>query len=148
MPTTPVSKQNETLKKNVWQVIKFTLFSASAGIIQLGTFEVFSKLFSWDYWLAYGLSLLLSVLWNYTFNRRYTFRSNKNVPKAMALVFLYYVAFAPASIWWGNALTNAGWNEDLVMIGTMLINFVTEFLYQRMVVYKNSIDTNDLVKGE
>ena len=146
MQSTPNPNQSEALKKNAWQAIKFTLFSASAGIIQLGTFELFSKVLHWEYWLAYGVSLVLSVLWNFTFNRRYTFRSDMNVPKAMGLVFLYYVVFAPLSIWWGHALTQVDWNEDFVMIGTMLVNFVTEFLFQRLVVYKNSMDTNDIAK--
>ena len=146
---TPPKNADGDFRKNAWQALKFTLFSASAGIIELGSFELFSKVLLWEYWLSYGIALILSVLWNFTFNRRYTFRSDMNVPKAMALVFLYYVAFAPLSIWWGHELTNAGWNEDVVMIGTMLINFVTEYLYQRFVVYRNSMDTNDIAgKGK
>jgi len=86
------------------------------------------------------------VLWNFTFNRRYTFRSIENISKAMMLVFLYYLVFTPLSIWWGDALTHAGWNDYLVLAGTMVINFVTEYLYQRFVVYRYTIDTNDLVK--
>ena len=133
-------------KAEAWQALKFTLFSVSAGIIQIGTFELFTKAFGWTYLPAYLTSLVLSVLWNFTFNRRYTFRSDANVPRAMALVALFYVVFTPLSGWWGKALTDAGWNEDLVMIGTMLINFVTEFLYQKFVVYRVMIDTNDVAK--
>ncbi|MEG2315207.1 MAG: GtrA family protein, partial [Clostridia bacterium] len=88
----------------------------------------------------------LSVLWNFTLNRRYTFRSDANIPRAMLLVGLYYLVFTPLSTWWGAALTNLGWNEDLVLVGTMLINFVTEFLFQRFVVYRNTIDTNEIAK--
>ncbi len=130
-----------TPRQQAWQMIKFTLFSASAGLIQFGSFALFNEVLHFPYWLGYGLALVLSVLWNFTFNRRYTFRSDANIPKAMGLVFLFYVAFTPLSIWWGDALTAAGWNEYLVLIGTMLINFVTEYLYQRFVVYRYSIDT-------
>jgi len=133
-----------TPKQNAWQAAKFTLFSVSAGLIQLGSFELFIKALGLKYWLSYGMALVLSVLWNFTFNRRYTFRSDMNVPQAMGLVFLFYVVFAPLSTWWGHILTRAGWNEDVVMVGTMLVNFVTEYLYQRFVVYKKSIDTNDV----
>ncbi|MBR2924282.1 MAG: GtrA family protein [Clostridia bacterium] len=140
-----MSNQKKT-KAEAWQAFKFTLFSASAGIIQLGSFELFTRAFGWTYLPAYLTSLVLSVLWNFTFNRRYTFRSDANVPRAMALVALFYAVFTPLSGWWGKALTDAGWNGDLVMIGTMLINFVTEFLYQKFVVYRGMIDTNDVAK--
>ena len=133
-------------RAEMWQALKFTLFSISAGVIQIGSFELFSKAFGWDYLPAYLTSLVLSVLWNFTFNRRYTFRSDANVPRAMALVALFYVVFTPLSAWWGDALTKMGWNEDLVMVGTMLINFVTEFLYQKFVVYRGMIDTNDVAR--
>ena len=133
-----------TSKQNLWQAAKFTLFSASAGIIQLIAFELFIKGLGWSYGLSYWIALVLSVLWNFTFNRRYTFRSDLNVPRAMGLVFLFYVVFAPLSTWWGQALTQAGWQEDLVMVGTMGINFVTEYIYQRFVVYRGTIDTNDV----
>lgn len=135
-----------TGKKTVWQVVKFTLFSASAGLIQVGSFVLFNEVLHFAYWLAYGLSLVLSVLWNFTFNRRYTFRSDKNVPQAMGLVFLFYVVFTPVSTIGGNMLTAGGVNEYIVLIGTMLLNFVLEFLYQRFVVYKNAIDTNKIAK--
>lgn len=136
---------SETQKgTSLWQMVKFTLFSISAGIIQAGSFALLSELAHASYWVAYLTALVLSVLWNFTFNRRYTFRSDANVPKAMTLVFLYYLIFTPLSTWWGDALTKASWNEYLVLGGTMLINFVTEFLYQRFVVYRKSIDTNDV----
>ncbi len=131
-------------KESAWQAVKFTLFSISAGIIQLASFELFSKALHWPYWIAYGIALVLSVLWNFTFNRRYTFRSDMNVPRSMLLVFLFYLVFTPLSTWVGHVLTENGANEDLVMICTMLCNFVLEFLYQRFVVYRKSIDTNDV----
>lgn len=139
-----------TRKQQAWQMLKFTLFSASAGLIQVASFTLFNEALHWPYWLGYGVALVLSVLWNFTFNRRFTFQSAENVPKAMALVFAYYAVFTPLSVWWGDALTAAGWNEYVVLIGTMLINFVTEFLYQRYVVYRYTINTNDIAarKGE
>ena len=103
-------------------------------------------MFHWSYWAAYLPSLVLSVLWNFTFNRRYTFRSDASIPRAMALVALFYVVFTPLSTWGGNALTAAGWNEYLVLALTMVLNFVTEFLYQRLVVYRKRIDTNDVAR--
>ena len=128
------------------QMLKFTLFSISAGIIQAASFALFKEVCLFPYWLSYGLALVLSVLWNFTFNRRYTFRSVENVPRAMTQVFLYYLVFTPLSMLWGDALTKAGWSEYLVLGGTMVINFVTEYLYQRFVVYRYTVDTNELAK--
>ena len=133
-------------KKNVWQVIKFTLFSASAGIIQTAVFALLETLCKLPYWPSYLIALVASVLWNFTFNRRYTFRSDCNVAKSMLLVAAYYVVFTPLSTWWGDALTRAGWNDFLVLALTMIINFVTEFLFQRFVVYRGQIDTNDVAR--
>lgn len=133
-------------KKELWRMIKFTLFSISAGIIQEGTFLLFYNVLSWSYWLAYLVSLVLSVLWNFTFNRRYTFRSDANIALCMLLVALYYAVFTPLTTWGGAALTNAGWDGNLVQILTMLLNFVTEFLYQKFVVYRKTVDTNKLAK--
>ena len=133
---------------NFKQVIKFTLFSISAGVIQIGTFSLFDYVFHWNYWVAYLISLVLSVLWNFTFNRRYTFKSAKNIPLAMSLVFLYYLAFTPLSTWWGHALESAGVEDILVTAISMIINFVTEFLYQKFVVYRKSENTNDLASQD
>ena len=130
--------------KNVWQAVKFTLFSASAGLIQLISFALLHDVFKIpDYNACYLPSLILSVLWNFTFNRRYTFRSVANISKAMTLVFFYYLVFTPLSIWWGDALTGAGWNNYLVLGGTMVINFVTEYLFQSLVVFRGTMNTND-----
>lgn len=132
--------------ENLWQIIKFTLFSASAGIIQVASFAVLETVFHLPYWPSYLTSLILSVLWNFTFNRRYTFRSDANVPRAMALVAVFYVIFTPLSTWGGDALTKAGWNDFLVLAITMILNFVLEYLYQRFVVYRGMIDTNDVAR--
>ena len=132
--------------QNLWQIIKFTLFSASAGIIQVVSFTLMEEVLHWTHWVSYLVALILSVLWNFTLNRKFTFHSAGNVPKAMALVFLFYLVFTPLSTWWGDALTKAGWNEYIVLGGTMIVNFVTEFLYQRFVVYRGRIDTNDVAR--
>ena len=142
-------------RHEAWQAVKFTLFSASAGIIQIGTYTLMYEVFHWAPWLSYLVSLILSVLWNFTFNRTYTFRSDADVKRSMLLVALFYLVFTPVSTWWTAALTGENpftgaqasaeplMNNYVVQIGTMLINFVTEFLYQRFVVYRNSIDTNE-----
>ncbi len=134
-----------TKKQEVFNFIKFVLFSASAGVIQILAFTLCSELIFNDagneYGVSYFIALFLSVLWNFTFNRKFTFKSAKNVPIAMLMVLGFYAVFTPLSIWWGIALTNAGWNEYLVLAFTMIINMVTEFLYTRYVVYRNSINT-------
>lgn len=133
--------------KEFLRTLKFALFSTSAGIIQMGSFALFNELLAWKYWPAYLVSLVLSVLWNFTFNRRFTFKSTANVPRAMVLVALYYCVFTPVTTVTGNALVeHAGWNEYLVTALNMVINLVTEFLYQRYVVYRNTLDTNELAK--
>ena len=135
-------------KKEFIRSLKFVLFSISAGVIQIASFTLMEELLHWIHWVSYLISLVLSVLWNFTLNRKFTFYSAGNVPIAMAKVAGFYLVFTPLSTWWGDALTGIGWNADLVMIGTMLINFVTEFLYQKLVVYRNSTDTNDLARKE
>ena len=131
---------------SMWQVVKFTLFSISAGLIQIAAFTLMETVFHLPYWPSYLTALVLSVLWNFTFNRRYTFRSDASVARSMLLVALFYAVFTPVSTWWGHDLTSAGWNDFLVLAGTMVVNFVTEFLYQRFVVYRNRIDTNDVAR--
>lgn len=131
---------------SVWQVVKFTLFSISAGLIQVAAFTLMETVFHLPYWPSYLTALVLSVLWNFTFNRRYTFRSDASVGRSMLLVALFYAVFTPVSTWWGHVLTTAGWNDFLVLAITMPVNFVTEFLYQRFVVYRNRIDTNDVAR--
>ena len=141
-------------KNEALQAVKFTLFSISAGLIQIASYTLFYEVFHWAPWLAYLVSLILSVLWNFTFNRRYTFRSDADLKKSMLLVALFYVVFTPLSTWWTAALTGVNpftnaqvsseplVNNYVVQGGTMLINFISEFLYQKFVVYRGSIDTN------
>ncbi len=129
-------------RKELIRTLKFTLFSISAGVIQLGADVLMNEFLGWTPWVSYLLSLVLSVLWNFTLNRKFTFQSASNMPKAMALVALFYLVFTPLSTLWTKLLTeNAGWNTYIVQGGTMLTNFVTEYLYQRFVVFRDSIDT-------
>ena len=123
------------------RVLKFTLFSVSAGLIQGTSFFLLERLTPLPYWPCYLTALVLSVVWNFTFNRRYTFRSDASVPRAMALVALYYLVFTPLSTWGGEVLARASVNEYLVLALSMLVNFATEFLFQRFVVYRGRIDT-------
>ena len=139
-------KQLNTRQQS-WQMVKFTLFSISAGIIQAASFTLFDAGFQFPYWLAYGLALVLSVLWNFTFNRKFTFQSAANVPRAMLLVFLFYVPFAPFTIWNEHFLADThGWNEYAVLAINMALNLSLEYLWDNFVVYRNSKDTNDIAK--
>ena len=127
--------------KELFRAIKFTLISISAGIIQIGTFTLMYEVLNWIYWPSYLISLLLSVLWNFTINRKYTFKSANNVKVAMLLVLVFYAVFTPFSTILGSLAEGSGVNGFIVEIITMLSNFVLEFLYNRFVVYRNSCDT-------
>ena len=131
-------------KKEVWRFLKFVLFSASAGLIEIGSFTLLNEFTGLRYWPCYLIALTLSVLWNFTFNRKFTFHSDANVPVAMMKVALYYAVFTPVTTWLGDYLAEtAGWNEYLVTGLNMAVNFVTEFLYQRYFVFGKSIDTKE-----
>lgn len=136
------------MKKEILRTIKYGLIAASAGLIQIGSFTLLNEIVHLEYWFSYLVALILSVVWNFTLNRRYTFKSASNVPKAMLLVLAYYAVFTPLSTWLVHVLTGIGWNEYVVTILNMLINFVTEFLYQRFVVFRKSIDTNSIAEKE
>ena len=141
-------------KKDLMRALKFFLFSVSAGVVQVLSFTLLNEVIFVDggavgYWLSYLIALVLSVIWNFTFNRRFTFKSASNVPIAMLLVFAFYAVFAPLSTlleWWLCDLN--GWNEYLVLAINMVLNFVTEFLYQRYVVFRKSLDTNAAAEKE
>ena len=133
-------------KEEIVRIVKYVLFSASAGLIQFLSFTLLNEIAQWPYWPCYLIALVLSVLWNFTLNREFTFKSAANIPRAMTLVALYYCVFTPLSTLWGTALTNAGWNDYLVLGGTMLVNLTTEFLFWRLVVYRGSINTNERAK--
>ena len=137
----------ENRKKEFWRAVKFTLFSVSAGIIEIVSFTLLTELTDWSYWPCYLIALVLSVLWNFTLNRRFTFRSANNVPVAMLKVAAYYAVFTPLSTMLGSWLADGlGWNEYLVTAINMALNFVTEYLYDTFVVFRGTIDTNDLAK--
>ncbi len=132
-------------KKERIRALKFFLFSISAGAIQLISETLLVEVVHTTPKIAYLIGLILSVLWNFTFNRKFTFQSAANIPVAMLKVAAFYVVFAPLSTWWTDVLTNPeygiGWHWLIVLILTMLINLVTEFLYQRFFVFGKSIDT-------
>ena len=125
----------ENNKKQLWQAVKFTLFSISAGVIQIVSFALL-EIFITDYWIPYLISLVLSILWNFTLNRRYTFKSAANVPVAMAKVFGFYLMFTPLSTYLGDVAEGLGINDFIILIVTMLANFVLEFLFCKFVVYR------------
>ena len=137
-----MDKTTET-RKELIRTLKFVLFSASAGVIQVLSFTVFEEFLQLAHWISYLLSLILSVLWNFTLNRRFTFYSANHVPTAMLKVAIFYLVFTPLSTWWTAVLTGSevGWNEYLVLGLTMAVNFVTEYLYDRFIVFGKSIDT-------
>ena len=126
---------------SILQAIKFTIFSVSAGIIQVVAFSLLNELCHWQYWPAYLTALIASILWNFTLNRRYTFKSAANVPIAMLKVFGFYLVFTPVSTWLGHMWEAGGINEYIVLGVTMLANFVLEFLFCKFVVYRNQENT-------
>ena len=127
--------------KELWRIVKFVLFSASAGIIQIGSFTLLNELTDWQYYACYLPSLLLSILWNFTLNRKFTFKSTANVPLAMMKVTGYYCVFTPVTTLLGTFLAeDLLWNEYLVTAINMLLNLSTEYLFQRFVVYRGKID--------
>ncbi len=130
-------------KKEWLRSLKFLLFSISAGVIQIGSFTLMNEVFEWNYVLSSYIAITLSVLWNFTVNRKFTFKSAANVPIAMLETLGYYAVFAPLSIHLADLylVKTLGWNEILVQAISMIINFVTEFLFQRFVVYRNKVDT-------
>lgn len=129
-------------KKELIRAIKFTLFSASAGIIELGLFTSLDSFTGLNYWACYLPALIASIVWNFTLNRNFTFKSSNNVPIAMFKVLLFYAVFTPVSTIFGNYLAESlHWNGIVVTIINMLLNFVLEFLYDRFYVFGNSIDT-------
>ena len=142
--------QNEklTAKQNVWQAFKFTLFSASAGLIETVTFTLLNELTHSNYWFCYLTALILSVVYNFTVNRRFTFKSAANIPIAMLKVAGFYMVFTPLSTWGGQTIRNNGVNEYLIYVVTILCNFVLEFSFYRFVVYRKTMNTNDLAVKE
>ena len=132
-------------KKSILQALKFTLFSISAGVIQICSFALL-EIFIKDYWVPYLTSLVLSIIWNFTLNRRFTFHSAANIPAAMAKVFAFYLVFTPVSTYLGVLAENRGVNDFLILAVTMVANFVLEFLFCKLVVYRGQEDTLESAK--
>ncbi len=131
-------------KKELIRTIKFTLFSISAGLIEIGLFTILDEFTNLDYWICYLVALIASVVWNFTLNREFTFKSTANVPLAMTKVFIFYLIFTPVSTILGNYLVkNLGWNDYLVTGINMLCNFILEYLYDKYVVFRGTIDTKE-----
>lgn len=124
----------------LWQALKFTLFSMSAGIIQIGSFTIL-EIFIKDYWIPYLVSLILSIVWNFTLNRRFTFKSAANIPVAMAKIFGFYLVFTPVSTYLGSLAEQNGGNDFVILILTMISNFVLEYLFCKFVVYRGQENT-------
>ena len=133
----------KTVNKSALQILKFTLFSISAGVIQAISFTLLNEIFKLQYWAAYLTALVLSVIWNFTLNRRFTFKSAANIPIAMAKVFGYYLVFTPLSTYLGALAEGSGVNEYIVLGITMITNFVTEFLFCKFIVYRNQENTRE-----
>ena len=142
------AKPMTNAKKELLRSVKFIFFSISAGLIQIAAFTLMEEVFHVTHWVAYLTALALSVLWNFTLNRKFTFHSAGNVPVAMLKVAVFYLVFTPLSTWWTAVLTGPEflWNEYVVLIGTMLINFATEYLYQRFFVFGRTMDTDQKAK--
>ena len=141
-------KQKLTKRQTIVQVAKFVAFSMGAGIIQIVSYTLIHEISGWAHWKCYLPSLILSVLYNFTVNRRYTFKSATNVPIAMLKVAFYYCIFTPVSTYLGNLAETAGINNYIIEAVTMVCNLVTEFLVCRFWVYRNSINTNKLAEKE
>ena len=150
--------QQMTKKENTLQALKFAAFSASAGIIQVVSFTLLNELvpqtessnavlqwfFNSEYGGCYLIALILSVLWNFTFNRKFTFKSATNIPVAMLKVFGFYCVFTPISVILGEMVAQkSSWEfiEYIILAVTMLTNMTTEFLFCRFFVYKDSMNT-------
>ena len=135
------------MNKELLRTIKFTLFSLSAGVIEISLFELLDKLTNMPYWPCYLIALVASVIWNFTLNRNFTFQSANNIPIAMFKVFCYYLVFTPVTTILGNYLAESlMWNATLVTLLNMVLNFITEYLFDRFYVFRDSIDTRKKAK--
>ncbi len=137
-----MENNNLSKKENIIQAIKFLLFSISAGVIQILSFTLMFELLNIKEWVSHLVALILSVLWNFTLNRKFTFKSANNVKIAMLKIACFYIVFTPTTTWLMDYLTSLGVNAFLVEAGTMVLNFILEFLYSKYFVYKDSINTN------
>ena len=138
-----MSQMNREKNKELLRAVKFTFFSASAGLIEIGVFTLLNEAAKLPYWPAYLIALVCSVVYNFTINRKFTFHSAANVPVAMLKLFGYYCVFTPLSTIGGNYLQKScGWNEYLVLAISMILNFVTEYLFTRYFIYGAQVDND------
>ncbi len=144
----PNNNQKLSTKETLIQIAKFVAFSMGAGIIQIVSYTIIHELTDCAHIWAYLPSLTLSVLYNFTVNRKFTFKSATNVPVAMLKVALFYCVFTPVSLYLGQLAENAGVNNYIVEVVTMSCNLVTEYLFCRFVVYRNSMNTNNLAEKD
>lgn len=128
-------------RKEIVRFFKFLAVSVGAGVIQAVTFALLQELVGWTFWPCHLIALILSVIWNLTVNRKVTFKSSKNIPVALLQILAFYAVFTPATVFGGQWLVDIGWNSYLVEALTMVLNFVLEFVYQRFIVFRNSLDT-------
>lgn len=141
-------KQKITPRETVGQAIKFGLFSTSAGIIQALSFTVMNEFTALPYWPCYLTALILSIIYNFTVNRRFTFKSAANIPIAMMKILGFYLIFTPVSTYLGNTADQNGVNEYIILGITMCFNLCLEFLFCRFVVYRGTINSNSLAKKQ
>lgn len=150
--TSTTSKNAETIR-----ILKFVGFSISAGVIEIVSETLLEKCLPWDsmttnpqikYWVSYLVALILSVIWNFTFNRKFTFKSAANVPIAMLKVFAFYLVFTPLTTWLQKYLCSFDWGSADAVKGqlttciNMVLNLTTEYVYDRFFVFRKSLDTN------
>lgn len=136
------NEKNST--REILRALKFTLISISAGLIQIVSFTLLNEVAGIaDAEISHLISLVLSVIWNFTVNRKYTFKSSANLKRSMLLVALFYLVFTPASTLFTRYVTDAGLNEYLVEGINMLANLVLEYLFTRFVVYRTTCDTTE-----
>lgn len=143
-------EKSKNKKKEFFRVLKFVGFSASAGIIETVVSTVLDLTVNKSggyYYICYAIALICSVVWNFTFNRKFTFKAANNVPKAMALALLFYVPFAPWTIYLASVLEDKLPNI-LILVINMAQNITLEYLWQRFVVFRKSLDTNDVAKKD
>jgi len=133
----------ESKSKEVLRILKFVGFSISAGVIEIVAFTLLNEIGHLPYWISYLVALILSVLWNFTFNRKFTFKAANNIPVAMVKVAIFYAIFTPLTTLLEHKLTAIGWNEYLVTLINMAINLTTEYLYDRYFVFRETLDTNE-----
>lgn len=141
-----MEKQKLSAKETLIQIVKFVAFSMGAGIIQIVSYTLIHELTNWQHWKCYLPSLILSVLYNFTVNRKFTFKSATNMTAAMIKVALFYCVFTPVSLYLGHVAETAGINNYIIEVVTMACNLVTEYLFCRLVVYRNSMNTNNVAK--